>query len=265
MDHGTDINTTTNEGDTPLILACIKGHSSITKLLLDRGCNVNAVDPFGYTALHDACCNGYTECVKELLAHGADTSIKNNGGKTPLDKARHNKHDAVVALLLEEEKTRAGQKNMNRDQGENTTEVATIMSELSTINDEVSECVAFISGRKRLSSSMVETNILDQRCDKRKFDMIDSQEAKEIKKLRSDLNANAESRNHRSTLFEDKISQSFEILTNKLAISNSEVAVKCISKLSAMMGHLSSKVDAIEEKVNQLCRRRNEEMTTSEE
>ena len=27
---------------------------------------------------------------------------------------------------------------------------------------------------------MVETNILDQRCDKRKFDMIDSQEAKDL-------------------------------------------------------------------------------------
>ena len=66
----------------------------------------------------------------------------------------------------------------------------------------------------------------------------------------------------RISLLEDKISQSFETLTNQLTISNTEVS-KCISDLSTMMGHLSSKVDANEEKVNQLFLKR-KEMTNKE-
>ena len=247
LDHGADINATTDNGYTPLTSACANGHTSITRLLLDRDCsNVNAVDDDGVTALHKACWEGSTECVKELLAHGADTSIKNKDGETPLDIARNQNHKAVIALLLPQEKKH--------------TDLTTVMSKLNSLDAKVTECVTSTSG-ERLSSNMV-TTIIDERCDRLKRDMIESQE--EMKKLTSnDLEAKVEqSINHRSTLLEDKMSLSFETLTNQLIISNAAVA-KCISDLSTMMRHLSSKVDANEEKVNQLLLKRKEEMTTS--
>ena len=232
LDHGADINaTTSNYGVTPLMAACYSGHTSITKLLLGRrGCHVNAVDNGGDTALHKACWDGSTECVKELLAHGADTSIKNKDGETPLDIARNQNHKAVIALLLPQEKKH--------------TDLTTVMSKLNSLDAKVTECVTSTSG-ERLSSNMV-TTIIDERCDAMKRDIIESQE--EMKKLTSGL--------------EVKVSQSIES-TNQLIISNAAVA-KCISDLSTMMRHLSSKVDANEEKVNQLFLNRKEEMTSAE-
>ena len=252
MDHGADTNATANDAYTPLMAACFHGHAFVTKLLLDRGCNVNAVKS-GFvngcnTALHRACYCGNTECVKELLDHGADTSIMNNAGRTPLDVARESKQKAVIVLILEEKK-RTKQDKMNREDDDK----AAAMLNLISLDAKVTESVASTS-RERLSSPMVET-IIDQRCDRLKCDMIDSQ-SEAMKKLTSDLEAKIEqSINHRSALLEDKISQSFETLTNQLTISNGEVA-KCISHLSTRVGHLSSQVDANEEIMKQLCKKR---------
>ena len=207
-------------------------------------CNVNAVKS-GFvngcnTALHRACYCGNTECVKELLDHGADTSIMNNAGRTPLDVARESKQKAVIVLILEEKK-RTKQDKMNREDDDK----AAAMLNLISLDAKVTESVASTS-RERLSSPMVET-IIDQRCDRLKCDMIDSQ-SEAMKKLTSDLDIKVQSINHRSTtLLEDNIRQPFETLTNKLTISNGEIA-KCISELSAMVGDLSLKVDANEEK-----------------
>ena len=110
---------------------------------------------------------------------------------------------------------------------------------------------------------MVET-IMDRRCDELKHDIVDS-EGEAMKRLRSDLETKAVSINlTSSTLLEDKMTQSFEKLTNQLTTSNAEV-VKCISDLSTIMGRLSSKVDVNEEIVKEeLCKKRKRTSMESE-
>ena len=87
--------------------------------------------------------------------------------------------------------------------------------------------------------------------DEFKGDINDSQEV--MKKLRSDLEDKVETIiKQQSTFFQDQMSLT---LTNQLASSNAEIS-KCIKYISSMVGHLSSKVDANGNKLNQFCKKR---------
>ncbi|XP_044271868.1 uncharacterized protein LOC123015887 isoform X3 [Tribolium madens] len=89
---------TTNDGWTPLHLACLNGHESIVTLL--ENIDVNIASNKGYTALHVACYKGYTNIVKLLLDLGASfdghTSVT-----TPLFLACHYGHEDIARMLLQ--------------------------------------------------------------------------------------------------------------------------------------------------------------------
>ena len=229
LDHGADTEAVTKYNHTPLMLAICHDHAaSNTKLLLDRGSKVHAVNIDGNTPLHIACLYCSKTCVKELLAHGADTTVRNKDGNTALDVACQENHPFVPSIvdLLTEHKKRPEQTLMDSVQDGKTS----ILSEVSSLcrsiqprrqkKAQVAECVLTSSSEQKLSSK-VET-IIDRRCEEleSKVDTIIDRRCEEMK-------------------------QSFEALTSQLTLSNAEV-VMCVSNLSTIVGHLSSKVSKIE-------------------
>ena len=96
-----DPNTRNNYHNTPLHLACDKGHLDITHYLISEAhCDPSCKDKFGYTPLHDACLYGHTHIVQYLLSTGrVDPMAKNNDGNTPLDYASYHDNKNCYDLL----------------------------------------------------------------------------------------------------------------------------------------------------------------------
>jgi ankyrin repeat protein len=87
-------------GNTPLILACLLEHFIIARHLIDRGANVNAKGQFGWTPLmaasvaHDT---RFLQIVQLLLKKGADVAaITDQNGITMLKEAGG--HDTALHL-----------------------------------------------------------------------------------------------------------------------------------------------------------------------
>lgn len=93
---------TTMLNRTPLMLACLKGHSELVMYLLQRGSIsvLNHQDKRGWSALHFAAgfCDAIT--VKALLIAGADKFARNGMGRLPVDEGlSRGKQDNVNVLL----------------------------------------------------------------------------------------------------------------------------------------------------------------------
>ncbi len=100
LDKGENINTTDEDGETPLHWAAAAGHAGITALLIERGADVNAVDEDGETPLYLAAYWGKTAAATVLLVHGADINKPDEDGETPLHWAVNQGHAGVVSLLI---------------------------------------------------------------------------------------------------------------------------------------------------------------------
>ena len=97
---GTDVDSKSKYGDTPLRIAAINGQKEIATLLITKGADVNAKDfTFGRTLLHIAAREGHKEIVELLIAKGADVNAMDKDGNTPLDLAIHLKRTDTAALL----------------------------------------------------------------------------------------------------------------------------------------------------------------------
>ncbi len=77
----TDVNAINQAGETPLMLAAIKGRLDWVKDLVQRGA---LVDEPGWSALHYAAAGPNEQVVRWLLAHGADVDARSPNGTTPL-------------------------------------------------------------------------------------------------------------------------------------------------------------------------------------
>jgi uncharacterized protein len=89
---GADVN---KPGWTPLHYAATHGHLSIMQLLLDEHAYIDAESPNGTTPLMMAALYGTAEAVKLLLEAGADPLLKNQLGLTAIDMAlQGNRKDA---------------------------------------------------------------------------------------------------------------------------------------------------------------------------
>ena len=84
---GTDVNTKTANGWTPLLMAISWAQKEIAELLIAEGANVNAKNDDGETPLHYAAFVGQKEIAELLIAKGADVNAKGDDGNTPLDVA----------------------------------------------------------------------------------------------------------------------------------------------------------------------------------
>ena len=80
------INGLTNDGYTPLHLACIKGHINIVRILLFlKEIDVNIINKKDGTALHIACKKNDMQIVSILVSFKADLNIKDSKGKLAID------------------------------------------------------------------------------------------------------------------------------------------------------------------------------------
>jgi ankyrin repeat protein len=78
---GTDVSAINQAGETPLMLAAIKGQLEWAKELVKRGAFVN--EP-GWSALHYAAAGPNEHLVRWLVGQGADLDARSPNGTTPL-------------------------------------------------------------------------------------------------------------------------------------------------------------------------------------
>jgi ankyrin repeat protein len=73
------VNSTTEGGETPLLMAAGNNHKKVVKILLRHDADVTAASA-GFTALRIATLQGYTEIVQLLHQHAQQTA---GGGGAP--------------------------------------------------------------------------------------------------------------------------------------------------------------------------------------
>jgi ankyrin repeat protein len=100
LEAGANVNAKSN-GGTPLLMASLKGRTTIIGLLLNKGADVGATDVEGSTALMKAAINGRTEAGRMLIENGIDIDAKNNAGRTALMMAEHFGHPEFVKMLID--------------------------------------------------------------------------------------------------------------------------------------------------------------------
>ncbi|CAG2231641.1 RIPK4 [Mytilus edulis] len=102
-----NINDTTDDGSTPLHLACQEGRYDTVKYILDlndqtsnRRVDLNIKQRDRWSVLHVACYSGHTETVKLLIDAGMNVNERTRNGSTPLYLAcQEGKYDTVKLLL----------------------------------------------------------------------------------------------------------------------------------------------------------------------
>jgi ankyrin repeat protein len=60
------------DGESPLIVAAMRGQNDFAALLIEKGADVNALDNLEHSAMHYASEGGYTEIVERLIMAGAE-------------------------------------------------------------------------------------------------------------------------------------------------------------------------------------------------
>ena len=103
---------------TALRGACVRGHLSVAKLLIQAGAAVDIPSEGNRTAAMGAAMHGYTAILKLLILHHCDLAVVNDFGETALDLALGRKHDKCVNLIRMAQQAKPGKQN---EQGSNTT------------------------------------------------------------------------------------------------------------------------------------------------
>jgi ankyrin repeat protein len=94
---GIQLDAANKAGETPLMMAALRGEADAVKALLDRGA---APVREGWSPLHYAATGGNAQTVQLLLAHGAPVDARSPNGSTPLMMAaKYASEEAVDALL----------------------------------------------------------------------------------------------------------------------------------------------------------------------
>lgn len=94
---GLEIDAPNAVGETPLMMAALKGHLDVARQLLERGARL---EKEGWTPLHYAATGPSTALVVLLLDRGARVDVRSPNGTTPLMMAaRYGQESSVDALL----------------------------------------------------------------------------------------------------------------------------------------------------------------------
>ena len=96
---GADVDSTSPDGFTPLIITAAGNHIALAEALIEAGAGINATTSKGFTALMIASYEGHAGMTALLLGTGADATQKNSTGLTALKLARAKNHTAVIQLL----------------------------------------------------------------------------------------------------------------------------------------------------------------------
>ncbi|XP_056249168.1 kinase D-interacting substrate of 220 kDa B isoform X4 [Seriola aureovittata] len=101
LDKFRDVDSRSDNGQTPLMVAAEQGNLEIVQELIRRGANVNLDDVDCWTALISAAKEGHIEVVRELLENNANLEHRDMGGWTALMWAAYKGCTDVAELLLE--------------------------------------------------------------------------------------------------------------------------------------------------------------------
>lgn len=97
------VNEFSEDGFTPLGLACFFNQAESVRILLNHGADVNkpSKNDSKVAPIHSACAVSNIEIVKLLLDHGADVNVRQTNGITPLHAAAHNGQTTLIELLIQ--------------------------------------------------------------------------------------------------------------------------------------------------------------------
>ena len=99
-------------GDTPILAASFMGHLEIVRMLLEANADKEKTNRIGNTPTLNATRKGHLEIVRILLAAKADKDKADQYGSTPISVASENGHREIVRILLE---AKADQENANQE------------------------------------------------------------------------------------------------------------------------------------------------------
>lgn len=94
---GADVNVRNKVGETPLMIAALKGEPEVARTLIERGATINRA---GWTPLHYAAAGNSLPVLQLLLLHGAQVDARAPNGRTALMLAALHAGDEVVDALL---------------------------------------------------------------------------------------------------------------------------------------------------------------------
>ena len=94
----TNVEIRTRQDESPLMMACLKGHLELARKLIARDADVNKT---GWTPLHYAATNGHVAIIELLLEQHAYIDAESPNGTTPLMMAAQYGSPAAVKVLLE--------------------------------------------------------------------------------------------------------------------------------------------------------------------
>ena len=97
-----DLNTISEQGMTPFLLASYRGNNAVAKLLMDKGADIGYCSPEG-TAIYGMIYKDNSELIKYVLEKGYspnDTCQFSQFG-TPLNFAMSLRRYSIISLLLE--------------------------------------------------------------------------------------------------------------------------------------------------------------------
>ena len=100
---GAEVNTPSKNGYNvfPLHSAVAENRADLTKILLEAGADVNIAQASGITPLHSAAQNGNIEILISLLEAGANVNVRMEGGKTPADLDNEKGFSDIAGILSE--------------------------------------------------------------------------------------------------------------------------------------------------------------------
>ncbi|XP_031703647.1 kinase D-interacting substrate of 220 kDa B isoform X1 [Anarrhichthys ocellatus] len=101
LDKFRDVDSRSDNGQTPLMVVAEQGNLEIVQELIRRGANVNLDDVDCWTSLISAAKEGHIEVVRELLENNANLEHRDMGGWTALMWGAYKGRADVVQLLLE--------------------------------------------------------------------------------------------------------------------------------------------------------------------
>ncbi|MCX2473332.1 ankyrin repeat domain-containing protein [Pedobacter sp. MC2016-05] len=101
---GADVNLASKNGFNvfPIHSAVAANNINITKMLLDAGAYPNVCQKAGLAPLHTAAQLGNIELIIVLLEHGAEVGLRMEGGKLPADLAAEKGFNEIAEILREE-------------------------------------------------------------------------------------------------------------------------------------------------------------------
>lgn len=101
--RGVSINSSNNNGETPIFSAAFFGNLNYLKLLLSHGADINYENVQGETPLAVALQNHETnaECIEFLINNGADVNHVDEQGRIPLFYAAESCNRDIIKLLID--------------------------------------------------------------------------------------------------------------------------------------------------------------------